>query len=99
MKGLISGLNKAFENRVRLGIMSVLMVNDEIDFNSLKETLDLTDGNLASHLTALEKNEYIDVFKKFVGRKPKTTYKATKEGKKAFQEHLDALEKLIMNKS
>lgn len=97
MKGIISGLNKAFENRVRLGIMSVLMVNEEIDFNTLKETLDLTDGNLASHLAALEKNNFIEVFKKFVGRKPKTTYKATFNGKKAFREHLEALESLIRN--
>jgi DNA-binding HxlR family transcriptional regulator len=88
-------LDKAFENRVRLQIMSVLVVNDRYDFNSLKELLDITDGNLASHLKALEKDEYILVNKSFVGRKPNTNYEATKKGKQAFKDHLDALEQLI----
>ncbi|MCI5054661.1 MAG: transcriptional regulator [Flavobacteriales bacterium] len=92
---MIEGLNKLFESRVRLGVMSILMVNDSIDFNSLKELLNVTDGNLASHISALEKNELIIVNKQFVGKKPKTTYEATSKGKKLFQEHLDALEKLI----
>jgi DNA-binding HxlR family transcriptional regulator len=95
MKDLISGINKLFESRIRLGIMSVLMVNEEVDFSSLKDLLELTDGNLASHLTALEKNELIVVKKEFVGRKPRTTYAATRQGKKAFREHLAALESLI----
>jgi DNA-binding MarR family transcriptional regulator len=95
MKTLIEQLNKAFENRIRLGIMSMLMVNERIDFNGMKETLQLTDGNLASHIAALEKSEYIKVFKEFVGKKPQTSYVATDEGKKAFHEHLDALEELI----
>lgn len=95
MKSIIAGINKAFESRVRLGIMSVLMVNDTVDFNTIKETLDLTDGNLASHLKALEKIEYVQMSKEFVGRKPRTTYSVTAEGRKAFQEHLNALEKLI----
>ena len=75
--------------------MSVLMVNDRYDFNSLKELLDTTDGNLASHLKALEKEEYIVVFKAFLGRKPNTAYEATEKGKVAFKQHLDALELLI----
>lgn len=75
--------------------MSVLMVNDRYDFNSLKELLDTTDGNLASHLKGLEKEEYILVHKTFLGRKPNTTYEATEKGKTAFKQHLDALEKLI----
>ena len=75
--------------------MSVLMVNDRYDFNSLKELLDTTDGNLASHLKALEKEEYIVVHKSFLGRKPNTNYEATDTGKKAFKQHLDALEQLI----
>ncbi|MDI9340402.1 MAG: transcriptional regulator [Sediminibacterium sp.] len=91
----IHKLNKAFESRVRLGIMSVLMVNDSMDFNSLKELLQVTDGNLASHAAALEKDGYIHVKKEFVGKKTLTTYSATKIGVKAFEEHLDALEKLI----
>ena len=92
---MIEGLNKIFESRVRLGIMSVLMVNDEIDFNSLKELLNVTDGNLASHIAGLEKNEYIKVIKEFVGKKPKTSFTATPSGKKAFKDHLTALENLL----
>lgn len=95
MKISINGLNKAFESRIRLGIMSVLAVNDMIDFNALKEYLDLTDGNLASHLKALEKEEYITVEKSFIGKKPNTKYLLTKLGKRAFDEHLKALEQLI----
>ena len=95
MKGIISKLNKQFENRIRLGIMSVLMVNETVDFNSLKEMLGVTDGNLASHLNSLEKHNLIEVYKEFVGRKPKTTYRATVSGRKAFQDHLDNLEKLL----
>ena len=75
--------------------MSALAVNDKLDFNSLKEYLDLTDGNLASHLKGLEKEAFISVEKSFVGRKPNTTYLITKKGKKAFDDHLEALEKLI----
>lgn len=88
-------LDKAFENRVRLQVMSILVVNDKYDFNSLKELLGVTDGNLASHLKALEKEEYIVVNKVFLGRKPNTNYAATQKGKDAFRAHLDALEALI----
>ena len=95
MKVQFDKLDKAFENRLRLQIMSVLMVNDRYDFNSLKELLDATDGNLASHLKGLEKEEYIVVHKTFLGRKPNTTYESTEKGKKAFKQHLDALEQLI----
>jgi DNA-binding MarR family transcriptional regulator len=95
MKLLIEGLHKAFESRIRLGIMSVLAVNDILDFNSLKDYLDVTDGNLATHLKSLEKENFISVKKSFVGRKPNTKYFMTKAGKKAFDDHLKALEKLI----
>jgi DNA-binding MarR family transcriptional regulator len=95
MKKIITGLNKQFDNMVRLGIMSILMVNDWVDFNTLKEKLGLTDGRLASHIKALEKSGYLKVKKQFIGRKPNTSYAATNEGKKAFSEHLDALEKII----
>ena len=95
MKDIIQSLNKVFESRVRLGVMSILMVNKWVDFNTLKEMLKLTDGNLASHLSALEKSKYISIKKKFVGKKPNTSYGVTDAGKKAFAEHLDALEKLL----
>lgn len=87
--------DKAFENRIRLQIMSVLVANEHYDFNSLKELLDVTDGNLASHLKALEKEDYITVHKTFVGRKPNTQYMASELGRNAFKRHLQALENLI----
>ena len=92
---LIKDLNKIFDSRVRLGIMSALVVNESVSYNELKELLDITDGNLASHLKALEENGTIKVQKGFVGRKTNTTYSVTKAGEKAFQSHLDALEKMI----
>jgi DNA-binding MarR family transcriptional regulator len=95
VKAFINGFHKAFESRIRLGIMSALAVNEMLDFNSLKEFLDLTDGNLASHVKALEKEMFIGVSKSFVGKKPNTKYFMTKEGKKAFDHHLAALEQLI----
>ena len=95
MGSIIDGLNKAFESRIRLGIMSILVVNHSQDFNTLKENLNLTDGNLASHLKALEKLEMIVVKKKFIGRKPNTNYEVTTYGEKAFEAHLTALERII----
>ena len=89
------GLNKAFESRARLGIMSVLMVNDTVDFASLKQMLELTDGNLASHARALEELGYVACEKRFIGRKPNTSYRATLKGREAFQEHLAALEAFV----
>ena len=80
MKGIITNLNKAFENRIRLGIMSILMVNIDVDFKAMKELLNVSDGNLASHTAALEKAEYILITKRFVGKKPNTTYSITENG-------------------
>lgn len=95
MKDFISQLNKSFESRIRLGIMSVLMVNESIDFLSLKEMLDASDGNIASHVAALEKAEYLTIEKKFVGKKTSTTYTITRLGREAFNQHLNALEQLL----
>lgn len=95
MKHILENLDKAFESRVRLGIMALLSVNDSVEFNELKEQLDLTDGNLASHVSALEKLNYLQVFKEFVGKKPRTTYQITEKGKKAFSLHVEALGKLL----
>ncbi|MCF8214454.1 MAG: transcriptional regulator [Chitinophagaceae bacterium] len=95
MKNFIGDLNKAFESRVRLGIMSILMVNEQVDFSAIKEQLQVTDGNIASHISALEKLDYIKIEKKFIGKKPNTSYAATLKGKKAFHEHLNALEAII----
>lgn len=95
MKNPIENLNKAFDSRVRLGIMSSLMVNADVNFNQLKELIQVTDGNLASHIKALEESGYIKVNKGFIGRKTNTTYVATKAGEKAFKAHLEALEAMI----
>lgn len=98
MKNIILNINKAFDHRIRLGIMSVLMVNEYADFNTLKQLLGATDGNLASHTKALEKVAFIKVEKQFIGRKPNTKYYATDLGKQEFKKHINALEKLIKNK-
>ncbi|MFK8101785.1 MAG: winged helix-turn-helix domain-containing protein [Saprospiraceae bacterium] len=98
MKKIITNLNKAFDHRIRLGIMSILLVNEWAEFKLLKEMLELTDGNLASHISALEKNEYLSIRKQFVGKKPQTSYAVTPLGRKAFNEHLDALEALLRNR-
>ncbi len=95
MKRIITNLNKAFDHRIRLGIMSILLVNDWVDFNTFKETLEVTDGSLASHIKTLEKESFIEVRKRFIGRKPNTSYRATDAGRKAFNDHLDALENLL----
>ena len=85
-------INKAFESKVRLGIMAVLMVNEEADFNFLREQLALTDGNLASHTRALEELGYIVCNKSFVGR---TAFQATSQGREAFKSHIEALEQFL----
>lgn len=95
MKNPIENLNKVFDSRIRMGVMSTLVMNDEINFNDLKQMLEVTDGNLASHLTNLEENGFIKVHKGFIGRKTNTTYSITKAGEKAFKEHIEALESII----
>lgn len=95
MKNPINGLNKIFESRIRLGVMSILMVNQEVNFNELKQMLEVTDGNLATHLLSLEDNGYIKVHKGFIGKKTNTTYAVTRAGEKAFTEHITALENMI----
>ena len=92
---IINNINKLFDHRIRLGIMSILMVNEHADFNMLKELLGVTDGNLASHIKALEKVDYILIEKQFIGKKPNTRYSATQLGKMEFKKHINALEKLI----
>ena len=91
----IGNLNKVFESRIRLGVMSSLMVNANMNFNDLKQTLEVTDGNLATHLVNLEENGYLKVHKGFIGRKTNTTYSITRAGEKAFREHVEALENMI----
>ncbi len=95
MSNPIAHLNKVFDSRIRIGIMSALMVNENVNFNDLKALIDVTDGNLATHLKTLEENKFIKVEKGFIGRKTNTTYAITKAGETAFRAHLDALEKII----
>ncbi|UAJ14130.1 winged helix-turn-helix domain-containing protein [Aquirufa lenticrescens] len=95
MSSYLTDFNKVFESRVRLGMMSLLVVQEQVDFGQIKDSLQLSDGNLASHMNALEKIGYVEVRKQFIGKKPNTTYAITPEGKKAFSEHLNSLEKLI----
>ena len=95
MKSSIAGLNKIFDSRIRIGIMSALAVNADMSFNTLKEVLDATDGNLATHLRTLEEAAFVKVQKGFLGRKTNTTYALTKAGDKAFRSHLNALEEII----
>jgi hypothetical protein len=90
-----SDLNKAFENRIRLGIMAMLMVDDTVEFNVMKNALEVTDGNLASHIKHLESVAYISYEKSFFEKKPLTRYRATALGKMEFMKHLDALENLL----
>ncbi len=95
MNNPIENLNKVFDSRIRLGIMSALIVNDAVSFNELKELLDITDGNLASHLKTLDESGYVKFHKGFIGRKTNTTYSITKAGEKEFKLHLEALTKMI----
>jgi DNA-binding MarR family transcriptional regulator len=95
VRNIIEHLNKAFESRVRLGIMSALLVNPDLDFLALKELLNVTDGNLSSHANALQMLNYLAIHKSFVGKKTKTSYVVTELGKKEFNLHLLALEHLI----
>jgi len=99
MTNPIEGLHKVFESRIKLGIMSILQVNEWVEYRALKDYLEVSDGNLASHLKSLESKKFVEVRKQFIGRKPLTTYRCTRQGRDAFQLHLKALEKLIQNKS
>jgi DNA-binding MarR family transcriptional regulator len=95
MLDLVKQLNKTFENRIKLGIMCHLMVEEKADYMTLKNMFDLTDGNLASHVNSLEREGYVVVKKKFVDKRPNTSYQITAKGRKAFNEHLDAMEKML----
>jgi predicted ArsR family transcriptional regulator len=99
MKEIITKLNKKFDNKTRLGIMSLLMVNEWVEFKTFKEMLGVSDGNLASHIKTLEAEKYLQVKKQFVGKKPQTSYAVTKAGRKAFNDHLDALEALLRRRN
>jgi len=98
MKSILDRINKVFENKVKLGVMSALIVNESLDFTAIKELLGVTDGNLATHLKALESHEYVSVMKQFIGKKPNTSYQITDKGRKAFSDHISALEELLKHR-
>ena len=81
--------------RIRLGILSALAVNDALTFNDLKQLLNTTDGNLSVHARKLEDAQYVRCDKSFDGRTPRTTYELTSNGKKALEKYLDHMESLI----
>lgn len=95
MKDILKNINKVFDNRVRLGIMSALMVNESLDFKALKKLLGVTDGNLASHIKSLQKAGYVVVLKQFIANKPNTSYQLAAAGRDAFKDHIAALEELL----
>lgn len=95
MKDIIKEMDKAFDSRVRLGIMAILMANEWTDFNTLKEKLGVTDGNLASHTASLERRAFVEVKKQFIGKRPNTSYKVTIIGKDSFSQYKKALQKLL----
>ncbi len=99
MRNPFDNLDKVLEHRVRLQIVSVLVVNESFDFNSLKELIGITDGNLATHLKALEREKYISVIKSFIGRKPNTRYKIVEKGRAAFKKHFEAMAELVRHQS
>lgn len=99
MKEILKQMDKVFDSRVRVGIMALLLVNEWIDFNALKQRLGITDGNLASHISALEKKGYLLIRKQFVGKRPNTTYNITDKGKEAFARYVNALKELINTQS
>ena len=95
MKEHLDKVDKVFENSIRLSIMALLMVNRSMDFNTLKQIVGTTDGNLSSNLTYLLNNEYISVKKQFINNKPNTSYAALELGRKAFNAHIDAMDKIM----
>jgi DNA-binding MarR family transcriptional regulator len=97
----MTGLNEIIHQPVRLCIMAALMAlkpREEVDFNTLRDLLEVTEGNLGAHLRKLEEAGYIAVNKTFVERKPRTYISASVEGRKAFKEHVTALEKRLKSK-
>ncbi len=87
--------DRLIHERIRLGILSALAVNDPISFNDLKKLLKTTDGNLSVHARKLEEAGYVACAKSFAGRVPKTEYRLTEAGRRAFERYLDDMETLI----
>lgn len=88
-------LDKVIHERMRLGIVSALAVSESLTFNELKQLLQTTDGNLSVHARRLEEAKYVECSKSFQGRMPKTEYRLTSAGRKAFERYLNHMEALI----
>jgi DNA-binding MarR family transcriptional regulator len=95
VESALPNLDRIIHERMRLGIVSALAVNESLTFNELKKLLQTTDGNLSVHARRLEEAEYVECTKSFEGRMPKTEYRLTVAGRKAFERYLDHLEALI----
>ncbi len=95
MKESIEQLDEVIHQKVRLGLMTILAGRESADFGALRDQLGLTDGNLSSHLSQLEKRHYIRVDKTFVSRKPRTTVTITKKGKEALHRYVDLLRRIL----
>ncbi|PGS14094.1 transcriptional regulator [Bacillus cereus] len=95
----VNNLNDLIHAKIRLGIMSLLMIYEECDFTYLKKSLSVTDGNLGSHLRKLEDAEYVVITKTFISKKPKTIVKITNLGADAYREYISTIESILKNKS
>jgi DNA-binding HxlR family transcriptional regulator len=95
VENALPNLDRVIHERMRLGIVSALAVNDSLTFNELKKLLQTTDGNLSVHARRLEEAEYVECTKTFEGRMPKTEYRLTPAGRKAFERYLNHMEALI----
>ncbi len=91
----LPNLDRVIHEHMRLGIVSALAVNDSLTFNELKKLLQTSDGNLSVHARRLEDAEYVECTKSFEGRMPKTEYRLTALGRKAFERYLNHMEALI----
>ena len=90
-----NGLDTAIHGPTRLGVMTALYVDGELDFTTIKKRLDATDGSLGVHLQKLEEKDYIKSKKEFIGRRPKTTYRLTTPGRKALRKYLESMQQLL----
>ena len=95
VENALPNLDRVIHERMRLGIVSALAVNESLTFNELKKLLRTTDGNLSVHARRLEEANYVECTKSFEGRMPKTEYRLTGAGHKAFERYLDHMEALI----
>jgi DNA-binding HxlR family transcriptional regulator len=95
VESALPNLDRIIHERMRLGIVSALAVNESMTFNELKKLLQTTDGNLSVHARRLEEAKYVECTKSFEGRMPKTEYRLTAAGRSAFERYLNHMEALV----